>query len=311
MSTGTGGGPPVIEASRLEKKFGELVAVDGVNFVVREGECCGFLGPNGAGKTTTVRMISCVSPITTGEIRVFGLNVAEAPRAIKALLGVCPQEDNLDPDFSVLRNLVVYARYFDIPRREAQRRADELLEFFQLKDRSGVKIRTLSGGMKRRLLLARSLINRPRLLLLDEPTTGLDPQARHLIWQRIRALKKSGTTILLTTHYMEEAAQLCDRIIFMDRGRVLADGSPESLVRENVTKDVLEISGGTHELLEVLGRNGLKLEILPDRVYAYTDRGDELHRLITEKFPVDQCLLRRGTLEDVFLKFTGRELREP
>jgi lipooligosaccharide transport system ATP-binding protein len=302
--------PPVIEARRLTKKFGEMEAVAGVDFVVRESECCGFLGPNGAGKTTTVRMISCVSPVTSGEARVFGMSVVEKPRAIKLILGVCPQEDNLDPDFSVLRNLLVYARYFGIPKREAKRRAEELLDFFQLSDRADAKIRTLSGGMKRRLLLARSLINKPRLLLLDEPTTGLDPQARHLIWQRVRALKKSGTTILLTTHYMEEAAQLCDRIIFMDQGRILTEGSPETLVRENVSRDVLEISGGGPDLVEALGRDGVQVEALADRIYVYTDRGEEIHRFVTESFKVDQCLLRRGTLEDVFLKLTGRELRE-
>jgi lipooligosaccharide transport system ATP-binding protein len=303
--------PPVVEAQALSKRFGESVAVDDIAFVVREGECCGFLGPNGAGKTTTVRMISCVSPLSGGEIRVFGLSVAGSSRAIKANLGVCPQEDNLDPDFSVLENLTVYARYFGIKKQEALRRADELLDFLQLKDRSHTKIRTLSGGMKRRLLIARALINRPRLLLLDEPTTGLDPQARHLIWQRIRALKKAGTTILLTTHYMEEASQLCDRVIFIDKGKVIVEGSPEELIRRMVTRDVVEIVGADGDLLEALAREGAAVEQLPDRIYVYTDRGDEIHRLVKEHFSVEQCLLRRGTLEDVFLKLTGRELREP
>ena len=302
--------PPIVEGKGLTKKFGESVAVDGIDFVVREGECCGFLGPNGAGKTTTVRMISCVSPVSAGEIRVFGMNVTQEPRKIKALIGVCPQEDNLDPDFSVLNNLLVYARYFGIPRREALGRAEELLEFLQIKDRAATKIRTLSGGMKRRLLIARSLVNKPRLLLLDEPTTGLDPQARHLIWQRVRALKKLGTTILLTTHYMEEAAQLCDRVVFIDHGKILTEGSPEALVRENVTPDVVEIVGAGEDLLRELAAMDVKVEMLPDRLYAYTDRGQEIHRLVTEKFPVEQCLLRRGTLEDVFLKLTGRELRD-
>ena len=301
---------PSVEAVGLTKRFGDTTAVNAVNFVVREGECCGFLGPNGAGKTTTVRMVSCVSPVSDGEILVFGMSVNTRAREIKARLGICPQEDNLDPDFSVLKNLTTYARYFGIPRREAQERAGELLDFFQLKDKAGAGIRTLSGGMKRRLLLARSLINRPGLLILDEPTTGLDPQARHLIWQRIRALKRSGTTILLTTHYMEEAAQLCDRVLFMDGGRVIVEGSPESLVREHVTRDVLEIVGAEPSLLEALGGDGVALEVLPDRVYAYTDRGEEIHRLITEGHRVEQCLLRRGSLEDVFLKLTGRELRE-
>ena len=302
--------PPVVEGRGLRKTFGESVAVDGIDFVVREGECCGFLGPNGAGKTTTVRMISCVSPVSEGEIRVFGMSVAKEPRKIKALVGVCPQEDNLDPDFSVLNNLLVYARYFAIPRREAVGRAEELLEFLQLKDRAATKIRTLSGGMKRRLLIARSLVNKPRLLILDEPTTGLDPQARHLIWQRVRALKRLGTTILLTTHYMEEAAQLCDRVIFIDHGRILTEGSPEALIRENVTPDVVEIVGAGEDLVRELGEMGVQVELLPDRLYAYTDRGQEVHRLVTERFSVEQCLLRRGTLEDVFLKLTGRELRD-
>src|SRR5262249_19391603 len=284
------------EAEGPTTRYGESLAGDGLGFVAGEGECCGFLGPNGAGKTTTVRMISCVSPVSAGEIRVFGMSVTEEPRKIKAMLGICPQEDNLDPDFSVLDNLLVYARYFGIPRREAVGRAEELLEFLQLKDRAATKIRTLSGGMKRRLLIARSLVNKPRLLLLDEPTTGLDPQARHLIWQRVRALKKLGTTILLTTHYMEEAAQLCDRVIFMDHGKVLTEGSPESLGRENVTPDVVEIVGAGEDLLRELAAMDVKVEQLPDRLYAYTDRGQEIRKLVTERFPVEQCLLRRGTL---------------
>ena len=303
--------PPVVEAKGLTKRFDEATAVDRVDFTLHVGECCGFLGPNGAGKTSTVRMIACVSPVTEGTLRVFGMSVASEPRGIKALIGICPQEDNLDPDFSVIRNLLVFARYFGIKRAEALERAEELLEFFQLKDRAGTRIRTLSGGMKRRLLLARSLLNRPRLLLLDEPTTGLDPQARHMIWQRIRALKKLGTTILLTTHYMEEAAQLCDRVIIMDQGRVLVTGSPEELVRSNVTRDVVEIVGADEDLVRHLGGNGIGLEVLPDRLYAYTDKGEEVHRLVTENYRVEQCLLRRGSLEDVFLKLTGRELREP
>ena len=301
---------PVIETVSVVKRFGELVAVDGVSLAVPQGECFGLLGPNGAGKTSTVRMIQGVSPVTSGTIRVLGMNVAEQGRKVKALVGVCPQEDNLDPDFSVHHNLIVFSRYFGIRRREAQARADELLAFLQLPDRKATPIRELSGGMKRRLILARALINDPRLLLLDEPTTGLDPQGRHSIWQRVRALKKNGTTILLTTHYMEEAAQLCDRLVIMDRGRIIAEGPPAELVTQHVTRDVIEVWGYEQALLEFVREKGWQSEVLADRIFIYSNQGDEDYRELTAAFGMNQCLLRRGNLEDVFLKLTGRELRE-
>ena len=302
--------PPVIEARSVVKRFGDIVAVDGIDLTVPPGICFGLLGPNGAGKTTTVRMIQSVSPLSQGAIRVLGLDVARQARQVKAQLGVCPQEDNLDPDFTVRRNLLVYARYFRIPAGEARRRADELLEFLQLTEKASAPIRELSGGMKRRLVLARALINNPRLLLLDEPTTGLDPQGRHAIWQRVRALKRAGTTILLTTHYMEEAAQLCDTLVIMDHGRVIASGSPERLVSEHVSRDVLEIWGWEDGLPAFLESQGWEAERLADRIFLYTDQGDAVYRELTSRFRMDQCLLRRGTLEDVFLKLTGRSLIE-
>jgi len=302
--------PPVIEAASVVKRFGDLVAVDGVDLEVPPGVCFGLLGPNGAGKTSVVRMIQAVSPPTSGTIRVLGMDVHRHPRKVKALVGACPQEDNLDPDFSVHHNLVVFSRYFGLGRREAARRADELLEFLHLTEKKNANIRDLSGGMKRRLILARALLNNPRLLLLDEPTTGLDPQGRHSIWQRVRALKSTGTTILLTTHYMEEAAQLCDQLVIMDHGKIIAAGAPEDLVGRHVGRDVIEVWGQGQSLEEFVRARGWTAEFLPDRVFIYTDRGEEDYHELVAGFRLDQCLLRRGTLEDVFLKLTGRELRE-
>ncbi len=228
---------PAIEARGLVKRYGEMVAVGGIDFDVRQGECLGVLGPNGAGKTTTVRMVCCFTPITEGSVRVFGLDVARHPREVKALLGICPQEDNLDPDFTVEQNLLVYARYFNTPRASARERAGELLKMMQLDERAKSDIRELSGGMKRRLILARALMNRPRLLILDEPTTGLDPQARHLIWNRTRALRTEGVTVLITTHYMEEAAR-CDRVALLHRGRLLAQGPPAAIKERTQTSNL-------------------------------------------------------------------------
>jgi lipooligosaccharide transport system ATP-binding protein len=301
---------PVIEVSSVVKRFGTFLAVDGISFLVREGECFGLLGPNGAGKTSTVRMIQAVSPISSGSIHVFGLDVEREYRQIKRTLGVCPQEDNLDPDFTVFHNLIVFSRYFGLRRAEAARRADELLEFLQLADRKKTRIRDLSGGMKRRLVLARALINNPRLLLLDEPTVGLDPQGRHSIWQRLRALKRTGTTIALTTHYMEEAAQLCDRLVIIDRGRVIAKGSPAEVVAQHVSRDVIEVSGYDSSLAGHIREKGWPAEMMGDRAFIYSNNGEQDYRELSEGFRVDQCLLRRGNLEDVFLKLTGRELRE-
>ena len=261
--------PDAITLRAVVKRYaGGLTAVDGIDLDVPEGICFGILGPNGAGKTTTIRMIYGFIPLTSGEIRVFGRSVADEPREVKASLGVCPQEDNLDPDFSPRRNLEVYAGYYGIPTDEARRRADELLSFAGLQDKALGNVRELSGGMKRRLVFARSLLHRPRLLVLDEPTTGLDPQARHAIWDKVRSLKKEGVTILLTTHYMEEAALLCDRLIIMDHGRILAQGAPRELVEKSFGLD----------------------------------------RIAVEE-PSGEKMLRRATLEDLFLRLTGRELR--
>jgi len=231
----------LIKAHGLTKKYNHLTAVDHIDFEVHKGECVGFLGPNGAGKTTTVRMIYCFLPVTEGELTVAGMNVSKQAREIKGMIGVSPQEDNLDPDFTVIKNLQVYASYFDIPKNKATERATELLKFFQLDEKRDVSIYQLSGGMKRRLIMARALINDPKILLLDEPTTGLDPQGRHIVWDEIRSLRKRGVTIILTTHYMDEAAALCDRILIIDNGKIITTGVPQELIRKFAGEDVLEV----------------------------------------------------------------------
>lgn len=300
-----------IEALSLTKRYGEFTAVDGIDFTVGPGECVGFLGPNGAGKTTTVRMVTCFSPITSGAAQVFGLDCARRPRAVKALLGICPQEDNLDPDFDVRKNLLVYARYFDLFGAEAKRRSDELLDLVQLSEKATAKIRELSGGMKRRLMLARALLNRPRLLVLDEPTTGLDPQARHLIWQRVRLLREQeGVTVLLTTHYMEEASQLCDRVILMDAGKILLEGSPADLVAQEVGREVVEMRNAGEEVRVLAAERGWKTEAVEDRLYLYDSKGGAVAEAIQERFPHAERQIRPATLEDVFLHRAGRALKE-
>jgi lipooligosaccharide transport system ATP-binding protein len=301
---------PIIEAHGLTKRYDETVAVDGIDFSVGPGECLGFLGPNGAGKTTTVRMVSCFTPITSGTARVFGLDVTENPREVKKHLGICPQEDNLDPDFSVEKNLLTYARYFDMPAGVARERANDLLRLMQLEEKRKSKIQELSGGMKRRLILARALLNEPRLLILDEPTTGLDPQARHLIWQRIRVLQGGGTTILLTTHYMEEASQLCDRVILMDAAKILLEGRPAELIEREVGQQVIEVWNHTPEVLSFIEERAWKYEVVDDRVHIYLPPGADGGRLLTERFPNQEHLLRHATLEDVFLRRAGRALRD-
>ena len=300
----------VIEARGLKKVFGDLVAVDGVSFDVRRGECFGLLGPNGAGKTTTIRMIYGFSPVTQGELRVLGLDVRRELRRIKYRMGVCQQEDNLDPDLSVEDNLAVFARYFDLPRGRAKERAEKLLGFIGLDHRRRSTVDELSGGMKRRLMVARALINDPDLLILDEPTTGLDPQARHQVWERLEELKAGGLTILLTTHYMEEASRLCDRLVIMDRGRVLVEGEPQRLIREKVGKNVIEITRPTAPIRALVAEEKLDHEDVGYRLLIYVENGEEMFRRISEACEVDGCLLRMATLEDVFLKLTGRELRE-
>jgi lipooligosaccharide transport system ATP-binding protein len=299
----------VIVAEDLVKRFGDFTAVNGVSFSVHEGEVFGFLGPNGAGKTTTMRMIQCVSPKTAGRLEVLGMDVSTRPAEIKHQVGVVPQETNLDPDFSVEENLLVYSRYFDIPAPDARRAIDSLLDFVQLSEKKGTAIEKLSGGMKRRLILARALINDPRLLILDEPTVGLDPQARHLIWDRLRALRSRGNTIVLTTHYMEEAAQLCDRIVIMDLGRILELGRPQDLVKKHVGVDVVEAENKP-EVLACLGRMGERYEPAGERIQVFTDRPREVTAAIMEECSPIEVVARPAGLEDVFLKLTGRRLRE-
>jgi lipooligosaccharide transport system ATP-binding protein len=301
---------PPVEARALVKRYGDLVAVDGIDLDVPAGRCVGLLGPNGAGKTTTVRMLTCFTPITGGSARVFGLDVATRPREVKALLGVCPQEDNLDPDFTTRKNLTVFARYYDIPAREARRRADELLELLALTDKADVKIDALSGGMKRRLVLARALLNRPRLLVLDEPTTGLDPQARQALWQRIRRLRSEGTTVLLTTHYMEEAAQLCDEVLLFDHGRILLAGAPHGLIQTEVGREVIELWNVAPEVRAFLDDAGHHVEEVGERLVVVDREGGTIGVALGARFPHQERLIRHATLEDVFLRHTGRTLRD-
>ncbi len=303
---------PLVQARQLRKSFAAFTAVDGIDFEVRPGEAFGFLGPNGAGKTSTMRMIACASPVTSGELRVFDRDPRTDARAIKARLGVVPQADNLDAELTVRENLLMYARYFDIPQKVARDRAEELLAFVQLAERRDSQVEPLSGGMKRRLTIARALVNEPELLLLDEPTTGLDPQARHLIWERLYRLKRQGTTLLLTTHYMDEAEQLCDRLLVMDKGRIVAEGSPRELIARYVTREVLEVRM-TDEVraanADRLARLASHLEHLPERLQFYADDGEQVLEQIHQMgLPVERALVRRATLEDVFLRLTGRTL---
>ena len=303
----------IIRAHDLVKRYGTLTAVDGISFSVRTGECFGFLGPNGAGKTTTIRMISCTSPVTSGELTVGEMDVRREPRRIKAALGVVPQENNLDPDLSVRQNLRVYGRYFDLPSRLVEERIDESLELFQLSDRQDDRIAELSSGMQRRLTIARGLINAPRILVLDEPTTGLDPQARHLVWQKLRYLRSQGVTMLLTTHYMEEAAHLCDRIVIIHRGKIIVEGTPGELVERFGGREVVEIHMGDAErgaLMERLAAvEGLMVEEVEDIVYVYVLEGDGFDPSAL-KLEATKVVYRQANLEDVFLRMTGRGLQE-
>jgi lipooligosaccharide transport system ATP-binding protein len=300
----------IIEAENLRKAFGDLVAVDGVSFRVSRGECFGMLGPNGAGKTSTIRMIYGFSPLNGGSLRVFGLDPTRDLRAIKFRVGVCQQENNLDPDLTVQQNFEVFARYFDIPRREARQRAQRLLRFIALDHRMNDRIPELSGGMMRRLVLARALINDPELLILDEPTTGLDPQSRHQVWEKLQQLRSEGLSILLTTHYMEEASRLCDRLVIMDHGRILVEGTPSDLIRRHVGHDVLEVTEPSDELRTHVQAEGLNHEDLGHRLIIYGGESDRLFHKVSTTYCKDGCILRMATLEDVFLRLTGRELRE-
>ncbi len=305
-------GRPLIEATGLVKRFGGFTAVDGIDVAVRAGEAFGFLGPNGAGKSSTMRMIGCVSPVTEGRLRILGLDPARDGPAIRARLGVCPQTDNLDPELTVAENLTTYARFFGIPRKVARARAAELLDFVQLSERAGSKVEPLSGGMKRRLTIARALINEPEVVLLDEPTTGLDPQARHLVWERLFRLKQRGVTLVLTTHYMDEAEQLCDRLVVMDGGKIVAEGSPRELIAHHSTREVVELrfAAESQELfVDKLAGICERVEPLPDRVLLYVDDGDAAVATVHERaLAPASVLVRRSTLEDVFLQLTGRTL---
>src|SRR3954462_942173 len=303
---------PLIHARGLTKRFGEFVAVDAVDFDVAAGESFGFLGPNGAGTNSTMRMIGCVSPVTSGTLRVMGMDPGRDGPQIRSRLGVVPQQDALDVELTVRENLVIYGRYFGLERTEVSRRADELLEFAQLTERANDQVEPLSGGMKRRLTIARSLINEPTMLLLDEPTTGLDPQARHLLWDRLYRLKQQGVTLVLTTHYMDEAEQICDRLVVMDKGLIAAEGSPLDLIREHSTREVAELRFpvGDHDATaEKIADLGSRVEVLPDRVLVYSDDGEQvLEEVPGRGLPPIATLVRRSTLEDVFLRLTGRTL---
>ncbi|WP_435770997.1 ABC transporter ATP-binding protein [Nocardioides sp. SYSU DS0651] len=306
----------MIRARGLRKTFDKgaapFEAVRGIDLDVRKGEAFGFLGPNGAGKSSTMRMIAAVSPVSGGELRILGMDPAVDGPAIRGRLGVCPQEDNLDTELNVFDNLYVYGRYFGLPRAVVRERAGELLEFVQLTDKARAKVDELSGGMKRRLTIARSLVNRPDLLLLDEPTTGLDPQARHLLWDQLFRLKQAGVTLVLTTHYMDEAEQLCDRLVVMDKGVIVAEGAPLDLIRQHSTREVTELRFGVGEhaaLAEKVADLGERVEVLPDRLLVYSADGEEVLAKVHERGlePV-ASLVRRSTLEDVFLHLTGRTL---
>ncbi|MGC4791171.1 ABC transporter ATP-binding protein [Micromonospora sp. DT178] len=304
--------PPLIQARALVKRFGDFTAVDGIDVEVRAGEAFGFLGPNGAGKSSTMRMVGCTSPPSGGELRILGMDPVRDGPAIRARLGVCPQLDNLDPELTVQENLTTYARYFGISRRVARARAAELLDFVQLTERADSRVELLSGGMKRRLTIARALVNEPEIVLLDEPTTGLDPQARHLVWERLFRLKQQGVTLVLTTHYMDEAEQLCDRLVVMDGGRIVAEGSPRALIDRHSTREVVELRFAAESQEAFAGKlDGLgeRVEVLPDRILLYVPDGDAAVTEVGERglHPAN-VLVRRSSLEDVFLHLTGRTL---
>lgn len=303
---------PLIHASGLTKRFGEFTAVDGIDFSVDQSESFGFLGPNGAGKTSTMRMISAVSPITAGTLSVLGLDPEQQGPQLRSRLGVVPQEDNLDQELTVYDNLMMYGRYFDLPRAVIRERIDELLEFVQLTEKRKSKVDSLSGGMKRRLTIARGLINEPDLLILDEPTTGLDPQARHVLWDRLYRLKQQGVTLIITTHYMDEAEQLCDRLVVMDKAKIVAEGSPRSLIEQYAPREVVEVRFPAGVLDDVSGRIeslAARSEVLADRALLYTDDAEEtIDGIAAAGLEPETILARRSSLEDVFLRLTGRSL---
>ena len=300
-----------MEAKNLTKKFGDFIAVNSINFQIFNGESFGFLGPNGAGKTTTMKMIQSVSPLTEGKLTIADINIKENSRKIKEMIGVAPQEDNLDPDFTVFQNLIYYARYFDIPKEKAKIKAEELLKFMQLEEKRNVIITSLSGGMRRRLILARALMNEPQILVLDEPTTGLDPQARHLIWTKIGSLKKQGVTVILTTHYMDEAAKLCDRIIIMNHGKIIEKGNPSELVAKHVGKEVLEVLN-TKESMDWVKHYfpDSRIDFVGDKIQVFANKPREVLTRIIKESSFKGVLKRESNLEDVFLKLAGRRLSD-
>lgn len=300
----------VVAVEGLVKRFRNLTAVDGISFTVERGEFFGLLGPNGAGKSTTIRALYGFSPPTSGRVRILGMDIATHWRPIKQRLGVCHQENTLDPDLTVEENLWIFATYFGIPLKEATIRASELLEFFALTHKRSSKVADLSGGMLRRLILARALMNRPELLILDEPTTGLDPQSRHLLWQKLESLRADGLTVVLTTHYMEEAARLCDRLVIIDHGRILVEGAPNALVKRYAGAEVVEIEEPDEALRRYVRQMRLEHDDLQDRLLLYVPEGSAFLDLVRSRFCVRKCTWRRSTLEDVFLRLTGRELRE-
>jgi lipooligosaccharide transport system ATP-binding protein len=302
----------IVQASNLSKNYGSREAVRSISFEVHEGTCFGFLGPNGAGKSSTLKMIYGALPPTSGHIGIAGMNITEFPRQVKNILGVVPQEENLDSELDILENLLVFARYFKIPKRTAKEKAHELLSFFHLEERGGSRVDELSTGLKKRLLIARGLMNQPKILILDEPTTGLDPQSRHIIWQRLRQLKAEGLTILLTTHYMEEASQLCDTVVIIDQGKILETGNPADLVRKEIGKEIIEIRTAPEqdaEILRHLNDARFSHERIGDTLYLYCEDGYQLISRLAG-IPHERMIHRPATLEDLFLKRTGRELSE-
>jgi lipooligosaccharide transport system ATP-binding protein len=298
----------IVEAVDLKKNYGDFTAVNGVTFAVQKGECYGLLGPNGAGKTSIIRMIYGFSPISSGDMRVFGLDIGDRWREIRSRIGVCQQENALDPDLTVEENLMVFAGYFRIPSGTARTKTEELLHFFALEHKSKAKVMDLSGGLARRLTVARALINDPELLILDEPTTGLDPQSRHQLWDKLAELQTKGVTLILTTHYMDEAARLCNRLMIIDHGKILVEGDPEALIKRYAGDSVIEIEGVDKDLEEYLRQEGIRHDILNQRIIAYADNAAGDH--IRARFCTEKCTFRMATLEDVFLRLTGRELRE-
>jgi lipooligosaccharide transport system ATP-binding protein len=306
----TAAGEIILQVDNLRKHYNGVSAVAGISFAVRAGECFGLLGPNGAGKTSAIRMIYGFAPPSSGSLRVFGLDVANDWRRIRSRVGVCQQDNTLDPDLSVLQNLLIFAGYFQIPADQARERAEELLHFFALEKKREAKVGELSGGLARRLTLARALINDPELIILDEPTTGLDPQSRHLLWEKLHALRARGKTFILTTHYMEEAAQLCDRLVIMDHGRILIEGAPTGLIEAHVGSSIIEVSGADQELVDFLAERKVEFDRMADRLVIYNKGKVEIEQAVRAGFHSRQCTFRSATLEDVFLRLTGRELRE-